>query len=379
MSEDEIKIHRGLNNVYFDRTKTTYINGKEGILEYRGFNIHDLAEKSSFEEVSYLLLYGKLPTSAELETFNSSLKSSRNIPGEIIDIIKSLKDSHPMDVLRTSVSALSSFDEESGDKSYEATMRKGIRLTSQVPTIVMAHNSLRNGKNPVEPSKELSHAANFIYMLNGETPTESTANLMDKDFIVHADHGSNASAFAARVCAGTQADLHSAITTGISVLSGPSHGGAAENVMKMVKEVGSPDNAKDYVINLQKSGERVMGFGHRVYKAEDPRAAQLREGVKFLSEEKGDPSWYEILVAVMDAMKPYQRRGIYANVDFFAGVIYHLLGIPTDLFVPIFAVGRIPGWTIQVLEQYDNNILLRPLLSYTGDHQQEYIPIENRK
>ena len=379
MSEDEIKIHRGLNNVYFDRTKTTYINGKEGILEYRGFNIHDLAEKSSFEEVSYLLLYGKLPTISELKSFNSSLKNSRNIPSEIIDIIKSLKDSHPMDVLRTAVSALSSFDEEAGDKSYDATMRKGIRLTSQVPTIVMAHNSLRNGKDPVEPSKELSHAANFIYMLNGETPTESTSTLMDKDFIVHADHGSNASAFAARVCAGTQADLHSAITTGISVLSGPSHGGAAENVMKMVKEVGSPDNAKDYVINLQKSGERVMGFGHRVYKAEDPRAAQLREGVKFLSEEKGDPSWYEILVAVMDAMKPYQRRGIYANVDFFAGVIYHLLGIPTDLFVPIFAVGRIPGWTIQVLEQYDNNILLRPLLSYTGEHEQEYIPIENRK
>ena len=379
MSEDEIKIHRGLNNVYFDRTNTTYINGKEGILEYRGFNIHDLAEKSSFEEVSYLLLYGKLPTISELKSFNSSLKNSRNIPGEIIDIIKSLKDSHPMDVLRTAVSALSSFDEEAGDKSYDATMRKGIRLTSQVPTIVMAHNSLRNGKDPVEPSKELSHAANFIYMLNGETPTESTSTLMDKDFIVHADHGSNASAFAARVCAGTQADLHSAITTGISVLSGPSHGGAAENVMKMVKEVGSPDNAKDYVINLQKSGERVMGFGHRVYKAEDPRAAQLREGVKFLSEEKGDPSWYEILVAVMDAMKPYQRRGIYANVDFFAGVIYHLLGIPTDLFVPIFAVGRIPGWTIQVLEQYDNNILLRPLLSYTGEHEQEYIPIESRK
>ena len=379
MSEDEIKIHRGLNNVYFDRTKTTYINGKDGLLEYRGYNIHDLAEKSSFEEVSYLLLYGKLPTITELEAFNSSLKNSRHIPGEVIDIIKSLKNSHPMDVLRTAVSALSSFDEEAADKSYDATMRKGIRLTSQVPTIVMAHNSIRNGKDPVEPSKELSHAANFIYMLNGETPTESTSTLMDKDFIVHADHGSNASAFAARVCAGTQADLHSAITTGISVLSGPSHGGAAENVMKMVKEVGSPENAKDYVINLQKSGERVMGFGHRVYKAEDPRAAQLREGVKFLSEEKGDPSWYEILVAVMDAMKPYQRRGIYANVDFFAGVIYHLLGIPTDLFVPIFAVGRIPGWTIQVLEQYENNILLRPLLSYTGEHEQEYIPIENRK
>ena len=276
MSEDEIKIHRGLNNVYFDRTNTTYINGKEGILEYRGFNIHDLAEKSSFEEVSYLLLYGKLPTISELKSFNSSLKSSRNIPSEVIDIIKSLKDSHPMDVLRTAVSALSSFDEEAGDKSYDATMRKGIRLTSQVPTIVMAHNSLRNGKDPVEPSKELSHAANFIYMLNGEAPTESTSTLMDKDFIVHADHGSNASAFAARVCAGTQADLHSAITTGISVLSGPSHGGAAENVMKMVKEVGSPDNAKDYVINLQKSGERVMGFGHRVYKSRRPQGGSIK-------------------------------------------------------------------------------------------------------
>ena len=379
MSDEEIKIHRGLNNVYFDRTKTTYINGKEGVLEYRGYNIHDLSEKSSFEEVSYLLLYGKLPTKNELDAFNSSLKESREIPSQVIDIIKSIKDSHPMDVLRTAVSALSTFDEEASDKSYDATMRKGIRLTSQVPTIVMAHNSIRNGKDPVEPSKELSHAANFIYMLDGEIPSDSTASLMDKDFIVHADHGSNASAFAARVCAGTQADLHSAITTGISVLSGPSHGGAAENVMKMVKEVGSPENAKDYVKGLQKSGERVMGFGHRVYKAEDPRAAQLQEGVKFLSQEKGDPSWYEILVAVMDAMKPYQRRGIHANVDFFAGVIYHLLGIPTDLFVPIFAVGRIPGWTIQVLEQYENNILLRPLLSYTGEHQQEYIPIENRK
>ena len=375
----DIKIHRGLNNVYFDRTKTTYINGKEGVLEYRGYNIHDLAEKSSFEEVSYLLLYGKLPTKSELASFDSSLKKSREIPSEIIDIIRSIKDSHPMDVLRTAVSALSTFDEETFDKSYDATMRKGIRLTSQVPTIVMAHNSIRNGKDPVEPSKDLSHAANFIYMLDGEVPSESTSTLMDKDFIVHADHGSNASAFAARVCAGTQADLHSAITTGISVLSGPSHGGAAENVMKMVKDVGSPENAKDYVINLQKSGERVMGFGHRVYKAEDPRAGQLREGVRFLSQEKGDPSWYEILVAVMEAMKPYQRRGIYANVDFFAGVIYHLLGIPTDLFVPIFAVGRIPGWTIQVLEQYENNILLRPLLSYTGEHKQEYIPIEDRK
>ncbi|MFL2673949.1 MAG: citrate/2-methylcitrate synthase [Dehalococcoidia bacterium] len=379
MSQDSVKIHRGLVGVYFDRTKTTYINGKEGILEYCGYNIHDLAENSTFEETAYLLLNGKLPNQSELDQFNTNLINSRSIPPKIIDIIRSIKDAHPMDVLRTSVSALSTFDEDTADKSYEATMRKGIRLTSQVPTIVMAHNAIRNDKEPIQPSKSLSHAANFLYMLDGQTPSESSAKLMDKDFIVHADHGSNASAFAARVCAGTQADLHSAITTGISVLSGPSHGGAAENVMKMVKDVESPDKAKDYVTNLLKNKKRVMGFGHRVYKSQDPRAGHLREGVEKLSHEKGEPEWYEILVAVMDAMKPYQRRGINVNVDFFAGVIYHLLGIPTDLFVPIFAVGRIPGWTIQVLEQYEHNILLRPLLEYTGEHQQEYIPIEERK
>lgn len=374
----KVDIHRGLVGVYFDRTKTTFINGKEGILEYRGYSIHDLAEKSTFEETAYLLLYGDLPNKDQLQRFDSDLKSSRDIPKEIIDIIKTIKDSHPMDVLRTAVSALSSFDPEVSDKSAEATLRKGIRLTAQVPTIVMAHNALRQNKTPIPPNSNLSHAANFLYMLDGVEPSESTAKLMDKDFILHADHGSNASAFAARVSAGTQADLHSAITTGVAVLSGPSHGGAAENVMKMVKEVGSPENAKAYVTNLLKNKERVMGFGHRVYKSQDPRAGHLKEGVENLSKEMGQPGWYEILTAVMDAMKPYQRRGIHVNVDFFAGVIYHLLGIPTDLFVPIFAVGRIPGWTIQVVEQYNNNILLRPLLEYTGEHERKYIPVQER-
>ena len=374
----KVDIHRGLVGVYFDRTKTTFINGKEGILEYRGYSIHDLAEKSTFEETAYLLLYGDLPNNDQLQRFDSDLKSSRDIPKEIIDIIKTIKDSHPMDVLRTAVSALSSFDPEVSDKSAEATLRKGIRLTAQVPTIVMAHNALRQNKTPIPPNSNLSHAANFLYMLDGVEPSESTAKLMDKDFILHADHGSNASAFAARVSAGTQADLHSAITTGVAVLSGPSHGGAAENVMKMVKEVGSPENAKAYVTNLLKSKERVMGFGHRVYKSQDPRAGHLKEGVENLSKEMGQPGWYEILTSVMVAMKPYQRRGIHVNVDFFAGVIYHLLGIPTDLFVPIFAVGRIPGWTIQVVEQYNNNILLRPLLEYTGEHERKYIPVQER-
>ena len=377
MTEKKVEIHRGLVGVYFDRSKTTRIDGKQGILEYRGYNIHDLAEKSTFEETSYLLLNGELPTKTQLSEFDKTLKSSREIPDTVLNIIDSIKDSHPMDVLRTAVSSLSSFDPETNDKSSEATLRKGIRLTAQVPTIVMAHNAIRNGKAPIKPNNNLSHAANFLYMMNGENPSDLVSNLMDKDFIVHADHGSNASAFAARVSAGTQADLHSAITTGISVLSGPSHGGAAENVMKMVKDVGTPDNAKNYVRNLLKNKQRVMGFGHRVYRSEDPRAKHLEDGVQMLSEEKGDPSWYEILVAVKDAMEPYRRRGINANVDFYAGVIYHLLGIPTDLFVPIFAVGRIPGWTIQVLEQYKNNILLRPLLHYNGEESRPYINIDS--
>lgn len=378
MTEKKVEIHRGLVGVYFDRSKTTKIDGKQGILEYRGYNIHDLAEKSTFEETSYLLLHGELPTKTQLSEFDKTLKNSREIPDGVLDIINSIKDSHPMDVLRTAVSSLSSFDPETSDKSLEATLRKGIRLTAQVPTIVMAHNAIRNGKNPIKPNNNLSHAANFLYMMDGKKPSDLVSNLMDKDFIVHADHGSNASAFAARVSAGTQADLHSAITTGISVLSGPSHGGAAENVMNMVKDVGSPDNAKNYVQNLLKSKQRVMGFGHRVYRSEDPRAKHLEDGVQMLSKEKGDPSWYEILIAVKDAMEPYRRRGINANVDFYAGVIYHLLGIPTDLFVPIFAVGRIPGWTIQVLEQYENNILLRPLLHYNGEESRPYINIDSR-
>ena len=376
--DKEVTLHRGLQGVYFDRSETTFIDGKEGVLEYRGYNINDLAEHSSFEETSYLLIYGKLPNKEELSEFDSMLKSYRKLPEEIFDVINVVKDSHPMDALRTAVSALSSFDEDRNDNSLEATIRKGIRLTSQVATIVMAHHNIRNGKDPIEPSDELNHAGNFLYMLKGEIPDQDTIDLMDKDFVLHADHGSNASAFTARVVAGTSADIHGAVTAGIAALSGPSHGGAAENVMQMAKEIGKPENAENYVKNLLANRERVMGFGHRVYKAEDPRAGHLREGVRKLSHQMGEPEWYQILEKVVEAMSPYARRGIHVNVDFFAGVIYYLNGIPQDLFVPIFAVGRIPGWTIQVVEQFRHNILIRPLLQYTGNRKQGYIPISDR-
>ena len=378
MKSDEIKLHRGLQGVYFDRSATTFIDGKKGVLEYRGYNIHDLAEHSTFEETAYLLIYGNLPTKAQLNEFDSELKAARELPEKILDVIDLVKDSHPMDVLRTAVSALASFDSDRGYNSPEATIRKGNRLTSQVPGIVMAHHAIRRGKDPIKPNATLSHAANFLYMLEGNEPSVGAASLMDKDFVLHADHGSNASAFTARTVASTAADIHGAVTAGIAALSGPSHGGAAENVMQMAKEIGKPENAADYVHNLLSSRQRVMGFGHRVYKAEDPRARHLREGVKNLSDEMGQSEWYQILEGVVDAMKPYARRGIHVNVDFFAGVIYYLNGFPQDLFVPIFAVGRIPGWTIQVVEQLQHNILIRPLLQYTGEHNLEYVPISGR-
>ena len=377
-TKDDIQLNRGLQGVYFDRTETTFIDGKEGILEYRGYSIHELAKHSNFEETSYLLLYGALPTQAQLKEFEAELKASRNLPEQVLDVIEIVKDSHPMDVLRTAVSTLASFDPDRSDNSPEGTFRKGVRLTSQFATIVMAHHRIRRGKDPIAPSDSLSHAANFLYMLEGKVPTPETAELMDRDFVLHADHGSNASAFTARVVASTNADLHGAVTAGIAALSGPSHGGAAENVMQMAQEIGEPENAAQYVKNLLAAKERMMGFGHRVYKAEDPRARHLREGVRKLSEEKGEPKWYAILEAVVEEMKPYARRGIHVNVDFFAGVVYHLNGIPQDLFVPIFAVGRVPGWTIQVVEQYRHNILIRPLLVYTGTHDRPYVPIAER-
>ena len=379
MTSDDIKINRGLTGVYFDRSETTFIDGKEGVLEYRGYNINDLAEHSTFEETAYLLIYGKLPTQSELDEFDAELKSARELPERIFDVIDLVKDSHPMDALRTAVSALASFDQDRNDNSIEATIRKGNRLTSQVPSIVMAHHNIRQGKDPIKPNSRLNHAGNFLYMLDGNDPSKEAIDLMDKDFVLHADHGSNASAFTARVVAGTAADIHGAVTSGIAALSGPSHGGAAENVMQMAKEIGRPENAADYVTTLLSNRERVMGFGHRVYRAEDPRAGHLREGVKNLSEEMGQPEWYQILEAVVDAMKPYARRGIHVNVDFFAGVIYYLNGIPQDLFVPIFAVGRIPGWTIQVVEQFSHNILIRPLLKYTGGRELQYVPISERQ
>jgi citrate synthase len=378
MTEENATLYRGLREVYIDRTTSSYIDGKAGKLYYRGFSIDDLAENCSFEEIIYLVMIGELPTTGELSEFVSDLKSSMELPEPIIDIIRIIKDAHPMDVLRTSISALATFDPEVNDNSTEATLRKGTRLTAQAPTIVAAHSRIREGKDPIKPDPNLSIAANFLYMIFGEIPDPRDAKLIDKDFVLHAEHGLNASSFGARVSASTQADLHCAITTGISVLKGPSHGGAAESVMTMSLEIGSEDNAEEYVKNTLDGGGRIMGFGHRVYKAIDPRSLHLQDDLKALGERKGEPKWYSILQKVLEVMQPYSRRGICQNVDFFSGAMYYLLGIPEDLFISIFAVGRIPGWTAQVVEQFENNILLRPRLQYVGELDREFIPIADR-
>ena len=375
----EIEIKRGLQGVYIDRSKSSFIDGTAGKLLYRGYSIHDLAEKSSFEEIAYLLLYGELPNKTQLKDFDSNLRSSRSIPAEVIEIIRVVKDSHPMDVLRTAVSALSAYDNEVADNSVEATIRKGIRLTAQAPTIVTAHARIKEGKDPVSPNANLNHAANFLYMLFGEEPTEQEARLMEKDFVIHAEHGINASAFAARVAASTNSDLHSAVVSGIGTLKGPAHGGAAEEVMAMALDIGEEEKAESYVRNILDGGGRIMGFGHRVYKVEDPRARHLQTECQALGDQKGQPKWFRILSKVAEVMEPYQSRGICPNVDFWAGAMYHLMGIPKELFICIFAMGRIPGWTAQVTEQFSNNILLRPLLLYDGPMDLPYVPLDDRK
>jgi citrate synthase len=377
-NEEKVEVRRGLKDVVFDRSPTTFIDGRAGELRYCGYSIHDLAQQSSFEETAYLLLHGELPTQAQFDAFDGALKAARELPDALYDIIRTVAHAHPMDVLRTGVSALAAFDPDVDDKSHGATLAKGIRLTSQVPMIAAAHHRIRNGHDPVTPDPNLSHAANFLAMLLGEPPSAEAADLLNTDMVLHAEHGSNASSFTARVVTSTEANLHAAVTAAIAALSGPAHGGAAEDVMHMAREIGDPARAAAFVKAKRKNREAVMGFGHRVYRAEDPRARHMRDGVKRLSIERGQPKWYEILEALVEAMSPYARHGVHVNVDFYAGVVYYLLGIPEDVFVPIFAIGRVPGWTLQVLEQADQNILIRPRLHYTGPGPRDYVAMEAR-
>ena len=376
--ESNIKINRGLKGIYFERSSISDINGSKGELTYRGYQIDDLAKNSTFEEVCYLIIFGDLPTNDELNNFNEKLQKYRSIPEEIYEIIKLTKNGHPMDVLRSCVSSFKSVKIGHQDKSKDDLLENGIKLISQIPIVIAAHQRIRNNLSPIKPDIRLSHSANWIYMLNGQLPTKENEKLTDLDFMLHAEHGSNASSFAARVTIGTKADIYDAFVTAISTLSGPAHGGAAEDVMKMINEIAEPENVKNFIKSKRLNKEPITGFGHRVYRKEDPRAKYLKKGLKKLSIEKGEPKWFKILENVVNEMKPYSRLGLNVNVDFYSGAIYNLQKIPMDLYVPIFAIGRTPGWIAQCLEQFETNILIRPLTLYNGAKDRKYIKISER-
>lgn len=371
-------IARGLKDVFADTSEISFIDGEAGKLIYRGYNIDDLAQHSTFEEVCYLLWFGKLPSRAELADLDARLKEARALPAPILEVIRLTQGAHPMDVLRTAISALAAHDPDVGDNSTEANLRKAVRLTAQVPTIIAALDRIRRGQEPMPPDASLSHAANFLYMLHGQRPDAEEERAIDVDLILHAEHGSNASAFAARVTASTLADLHAAIVSAIGTLKGPLHGGAAEAVMRMVEEIGEPEEVDEYIDRRLSQGLRIMGMGHRVYKVEDPRARHMRERLRQLGEKMGQAKWYRILERIVEVTAPLRAKGISLNVDFYAGAVYYLLAIPEDLFVCMFAMGRMPGWIAQVLEQWQHNVLIRPLLLYTGPKDLEYVPLDQR-
>ncbi len=352
------------------------VNGK-AILEYRGYDIRELAKKSCYEEVVFLLLFGRLPKRYELQEFKIDLAERRELPPKIIGLLTHLPPyTHPMVVLRTATSYLGSMDKYLHDKSHEKNIEKAKNLIAKFPTIIAYYHRIRSGKNIIPPTLEFDHASNFLYMLHGEEPTKTEERALDMDLILHAEHELNASTFAARIAASTLADMYACVVAATGTLMGPLHGGAAQEVMKMLREVGSPENAERYVKEKLKRGERIMGFGHRVYKKViDPRAELLRELARKLAEER-ESKWFEISEAIAKAV--YKFKGLLPNVDFYSASIYANLGIPDDLFVNIFAMGRIAGWTAHIIEQYENNRLIRPRAKYVGEKERKYIPIFER-
>jgi citrate synthase len=373
----------GLEGVVVAQTRLSAINGEKGELIYVGYEIDDLARNTTFEEVTYLLWNYRLPDRQELEELNAKLVAERKLHPELIELLRRFpSDADPMAVLRTAVSALAFYDAESEDMSEEANRRKAIRLTSQIPTIVAAYDRLRNGKEPVEPRTDLSTAGNFLYMLNGEPADELRVRTFDAALVLHAEHGMNASTFAARVTAGTLADMHSAVVSAIGALKGPSHGGANVRVMEMLRDIDeSGQDAADWVREALGRKQRVMGFGHRVYKATDPRATVLRELADKIMQGKEETRWLDLsdqVRAVMAEEMENAGKKIYPNVDFFSASVYRTLGIAPDLFTTIFAIARVSGWTAHLFEQYANNRLIRPKAEYVGPRDLRVEPLEHR-
>ena len=368
---------KGLEGVVAAETALSDINGTEGILSYVGYDIHDLAPNATFEEVVYLLHNLELPKPDELDEIKQQLAAEREPNDFVMRLLPHLaKACAPMSALRTATSASSAQDPDGWDTSEEANYRKAIRLISGFPTLVAYYDRLRKGLDLVAPDESLSQAGNFLWMLKGDKADEDQIRIFDMCLTLHADHTMNASTFAARVCAATLSDIHSAITAAIAALKGPLHGGANEAVMKMIKEIKEPSKARDYIVTRLRNKEKVMGFGHRVYRTEDPRATHLRRMAKELAEKTGEGNNYEISQEIEKAVM--DEKGIYPNVDFYAAAVYGYLQIPTDLFTCVFACSRVSGWTAHVREQYADNRLIRPDHEYVGPEPRKWTPLSER-
>jgi citrate synthase len=368
---------KGLREIIAAQTKISDIDGEAGRLWYVGYEIGDLAANATFEEVIYLLHNLDLPDRQQLAQADTFLVRERELNPFLARMMPTLaQNASPMSMLRTGISASSAFDPDGWDDSPEAEHRKAMRLIAETPTLIATFDRLRTGREVIPPDPTLSHAANFLWMLHGEQPDPEDARVLDTTFVLYGDHTMNASTFAARVIASTLSDMFSAITGAIGALKGPLHGGANEEAQKMAEEVGKPENAEAYVRERLANHDKIMGFGHAVYRTMDPRAAVLKQMCKDLGERVGQPKWYEIFSAL--EATTLEQKGLYPNVDLYAAGVYHMLGIPTDLMTPLFASARMAGWTAHVREQYADNRIIRPGSEYVGPTNRVYVPIERR-
>lgn len=381
---DAPEIYRGLLGIHIDESSICSIDGQAGELIYRGYNITELAGNASFEEVVYLLWNGELPNQAQLDRLHDDLNDYYAIPDKLIELMRDFpKDVHPMHVLRTAVSVLGVYDAKAEEVTELGSVgRVGRRLVAQFPTFTAAWARIREGKEVIQPDPELSIAANFLYMLNGERPSEAATKVMDVALVLHAEHGCNASAFVARATASSLTDVYSAISASVGSLKGPLHGGANTAVMKALETIGSVENVEQYVNDvLAEPGGRLMGFGHRVYRVLDPRAKILRGVAERLAEESGESKWFEMsleMERVMDGIMEAKGKQVKPNVDFFSASVYRMLGFPADMYTPIFAVARVAGWMAHLVEQYNDNRIMRPRLVYTGTKGKTFVPIAER-
>lgn len=375
--KSEKTVVRGLEDIVAAETGISYVDGVNGALYYAGYNVHDLAGRISYEETIYLLWYDKLPNRTELADFRSKLVSEMRLPSQVIRMIElSPPNSHPMAVLRSAVSALGMFDPDVENNALAANQRKAVRLTAQIPTIIADLHRIHTHQPVLSPDPHLGFAPNFLYMLRGSLPDQEETEAIDLCMMLHADHGLNASTFAARVTASTQSDIHAAITSAIGTLKGPLHGGANQRVMEMLNRIDDVDEVEAYIEGMLDEKKRIMGFGHRVYKTEDPRAKHLRNISESLCHRANQGHLYKISHRIEQVVR--KAKGIYPNVDFYSATVQHALGIPKEYFTTVFAASRISGWIAHILEQYADNRLIRPTSKYTGQYGRAFVPIEKR-